>query len=341
MSALRRLVKPRYLVWLLVLPLTLWALWSVPAGGIIATLSRLSVGQLAVIFIFNIVIVFLFSSRWWLLLRMHGYRLPYLSLVGYRLSAFGVSYFTPGPQVGGEPLQVHLLRERHALPTPVAIASVSLDKLVELMTNFTFVAAGLLLILRMGTSAQLPLYPMILGFSLLLIIPAVYLAVLWTGKRPLSYLRSVHSRRFHQGSIIQSALRVASAAEQDMALLLSRKPAALFLSLLLSLLIWVCILLEYRLTLSFLDQPVSWSAAVYLLTAARIAFLLPSPGALGTLEVGQVLAMESLGLSPALGISMSLLIRARDLALGGFGLWLGAYLTQQRSTKSLPSQAGD
>jgi hypothetical protein len=41
-----------------------------------------------------------------------------------------------------------------------------------------------------------------------------------------------------------------------------------------------------------------------------------------------VLAMQAMGFSPAVGISLSLLIRARDVVLGGFGLWLGGVLSR-------------
>jgi uncharacterized membrane protein YbhN (UPF0104 family) len=77
------------------------------------------------------------------------------------------------------------------------------------------------------------------------------------------------------------------------------------------------------------------------LTAARIAFMLPSPGGLGTLEASQVLMFEVLGFNPALGISISLLVRGRDLLLGGLGLWMSTILVQRMPVNSLPSQAGD
>jgi uncharacterized membrane protein YbhN (UPF0104 family) len=48
------------------------------------------------------------------------------------------------------------------------------------------------------------------------------------------------------------------------------------------------------------------------------------PGGLGALEAGQTLAVSALGFEPSFGISISLLIRARDLFLGGAGLWLAA-----------------
>jgi uncharacterized membrane protein YbhN (UPF0104 family) len=59
------------------------------------------------------------------------------------------------------------------------------------------------------------------------------------------------------------------------------------------------------------------------LTVARLAILFPLPGGLGVLEASQVFAMSTLGLEPAIGLSAALLIRLRDVLLGGAGLWWG------------------
>jgi uncharacterized membrane protein YbhN (UPF0104 family) len=97
---------------------------------------------------------------------------------------------------------------------------------------------------------------------------------------------------------------------------------------LLSFFIWIAIVFEFRLALSFLGIQMTFPQVIVALTAARIAFLLPIPAGLGTLEAGQVLAMQALGFNPAIGISISLLIRARDVIFGGLGLWLGGVLSR-------------
>jgi uncharacterized membrane protein YbhN (UPF0104 family) len=99
--------------------------------------------------------------------------------------------------------------------------------------------------------------------------------------------------------------------------------------------------LEYWLALSFLGIPVSLLQAVAVLTAASVAFLFPLPGGLGALEASQVLAMEALGLPSALGLSISLLIRGRDILLGGLGVLLGGVLARRQSRASLPVQVID
>ncbi len=82
--------------------------------------------------------------------------------------------------------------------------------------------------------------------------------------------------------------------------------------------------------LRFLGLGLTLIQLVVILTAARIAFLLPLPGGIGTLEASQVLAFQALGFDPALGLSFSLAVRARDVLFGGIGLWWGGVLIGNR-----------
>jgi uncharacterized membrane protein YbhN (UPF0104 family) len=86
---------------------------------------------------------------------------------------------------------------------------------------------------------------------------------------------------------------------------------------------WILVVFEFSLMLRYLGVSLSLAQVLIALTAARIAFLLPLPAGLGTLETGQVMAMGLIGVNPVVGISLSLLIRVRDVLLGGLGLWLG------------------
>jgi uncharacterized membrane protein YbhN (UPF0104 family) len=100
---------------------------------------------------------------------------------------------------------------------------------------------------------------------------------------------------------------------------------ALLLGTILSVVIWGLMVFEFGLMLGFLGVSLSLVKVLIALTAARIAFLLPFPAGLGTLEAGQVMAMGLIGVNPAVGISLSLMIRARDILFGGMGLLLGSY----------------
>lgn len=74
-----------------------------------------------------------------------------------------------------------------------------------------------------------------------------------------------------------------------------------------------CITLFLGLHLSFWQVITAW-------TAGWLAFLVPLPGGLGALEASQVFALGAFEIPASLAISVALLIRARDLLIGGLGL---------------------
>ena len=338
---MKRFSRFQILFWLLLLALLVLALRDIPLTDIWETLQGLDPLQLLLLALFNILIFLLFSSRWWLILHAQGYRLPYLSLAGYRLSAFAISYFTPGTQFGGEPLQVYLLQNRHHIPGSSALTAVMLDKLFEILANFTFLIIGILLIVSGGLFKGLMHVHTVLVISALLSLPLGYLFALWAGRFPLTWLIVKLPARTTNLAVVRRAAPLIVSTERQIATLFHHKPLTILWVLFLSGFIWILLLAEYWLMLRFLGVQLNLSQTIGALTAARIAFLTPLPGGIGALEASQVIALQALGLHPAMGISVSLLIRARDLTLGGIGLWWAAALSRRRILEPLPAQAGD
>ena len=321
--------RPFWLLFWLALPVVLW--WSfreIPPREVWATLGSLQLDSVLILVSLNAAILLLFSSRWWLILRTQGYARSYISLVGYRLAGFGITYFTPGPQLGGEPLQVYLLHRRQGVPSTTAVASVTLDKMLELLANFTFLLGGVATIMAAGLfprPSSLALLFVPLG---LLALPISYLIALWNGRLPFTRMFARFSLAFPRSSWLPQAQAIALSAESQIAQFCKDHPWALVQALFLSFMIWAALILEFGLALHFLGLRLALPQIIVLLTAARLAFLLPIPAGLGTLEAGQVLATQALGLSPVVGISWSLLIRARDTGLGALGLWWGGVLSR-------------
>ena len=336
-----RLRKPawrvRYLLWLGILILLAWAMRTIPLQAILQAIQGLSLPAVMTLILINIGLFLMFSSRWWLILRAQGYPVPYLDLVGYRLAGFSMSYFTPGPQFGGEPLQVYLTRKHHNLPEGVAVAAVTLDKLLELLVNFTFLVTGITITVQNGLLGDLA-FGQVLGLALaLLAVPSGYLVALWAGRQPFSFL----STRLPKLAA-KPILRAINDGEAQLSRFLRQRPGMILAALVLSLVVWAGMIMEYWLMLHFLGLPLSLAQTVSALTAARLAFLAPTPGGLGALEASQVFAIQALGFSPALGISATLLIRARDLAIGGLGLWWLGNLTRGPSAAvPVPVKARD
>ena len=330
----RRLLS-RAAAWIAALVLLGIALRSVPYWELLDTLRQLTWMQLLFLTLVNCAIVLLFSGRWWIILNALGQSIPYLTLSAYRLSAFAVSYFTPGTQFGGEPLQIMLLRNRDGVPGSVGAASVALDKTIELLGNFTFLAFGAVVIARFeffsdqsGDLLQL----VALG---LLLLPVFLLVAAWRGHHPgtwlLHRLPAGLTTRF---PILQRTTSVVERIEDHVVAFCQGHVMALVGSMFVSLVTWILLLMEYGLMMRFLGIELDLLQTIAVLTIARFSFLIPLPGALGALEVGQVLALNALGYSSAQGFSLALLIRARDLVFGAAGLLLGSVLLKERASTS-------
>jgi uncharacterized protein (TIRG00374 family) len=311
------------LVWLLLPLLLWWSLKDVPYQAVLQSLQQFQAWQMAALLGLNLVIILLISSRWWLILRSAGQHVPFLRLSAYRLIGFALSYFTPGPQVGGEPLQVLLLTRRHRVSTPAAISSVFMDKMLELFSNFAFLVLGLLVISTAGLEAGwVPVWVLPLIILILLAMTA-HLMLFWQGITPFTWLACRLAQKAPQLPLVQSIYLIILQAETEMMTLCRTRPQFLIETMGVSLLIWAGLLWEYMLMMQFMGLVLNLPQVILALTLARLAFLVPLPGGLGALEASQVLAMQLLGLSPALGISLCLIIRARDLILGaaGLGMW--------------------
>ena len=294
--------------------LVLWlVVRAVPLREVWRTLALLRGWQLAALVVLNGLVLLGLNGRWYILLRGLGYKLPFWSLLGHRLAAFGVSYFTPGPQFGGEPVQVVLVERQHGVQRSAAIAAVSLDKAVELLLNFGFLAFGVLLVVQNGLLGEAVGGQTAVWTTLLLLPPILYLWLIWRGRQPVSWLlRAVKLGRWETA---------VSTSEAQMITLCQQNSGALLGAIGISALTWALLIAEFYAMASFLGVSLSLAQLIALLTAARVAFLLPLPGGLGTLEASQVWALELMGFNPAVGLGLSLLIRLRDVSLGLLGLW--------------------
>ena len=318
----------RIFLWLIVPIVMWWAFKDVSFSEIGKVFQRVSFQGILILIGLNGIIFLLFSSRWWLILFAQGYRRSYFALTGYRLASFGVTYFTPGPQFGGEPLQVYLLKQRETVPTEVAAASVAVDKLLELLANFSFLLVGVMVVffsdvLSSSTRTELLILP-----ASLLVFPLTYLVALWYDRRPISWLSGNLTARFPRMARLKVADQAIRGTEDQVARFCKENPIALLAAALLSIFIWVLMVFEFSLMVRFLGVHLNLFQVLTALTAARIAFLLPLPAGLGSLEAGQVMAMGLIGVNPVLGLSLSLFIRVRDVFLGGVGLWLGGLLSR-------------
>lgn len=321
----RRLL--RFLLWIIGVLLVAWMVRSVSLVSVVDTLKQLQWWQIGVLIILNLIVLLTICGRWWILLAGEGYRLPFRQIFGYRMAVFGVSYFTPGPLMGGEPLQVLLVEKENDVPRSAALAAVALDKTIELSLSLV------LLLLGLGAIMEWRIVPEDSGrqamgvVGAMLVVPFLYMGATAFGYypmtrlfRPLAGWRPL-ARWEHK---LQAAAAGLEAGERRIGDYYRRAPRAFIAAVLISMFGWLVIIAEYWLMVRFLGITMTLPQLVTSLTAARLSGFLLLPAGLGALELSQTFSFGLLGLDPAVGLSASLLIRLRDSLVGAFGLWWGS-----------------
>jgi uncharacterized protein (TIRG00374 family) len=321
--------------WLKSLPALLWVaalilfgavLSQLPFAAIARTIGAVSLRQWLIWTGLNLGIILLATRRWQVLSNLLKLPVKFSELLMIRQAGQTVSFITPGPQFGGEPLQVHWLCKQRQLPIHGTVLALGLDRFYELWVNFGMLALGVLLLLvsPTGDAANWREVLAILATILLtlfllarLILTQPERAPAWL--MPLSRQYRKHPRLQNIGSHWQ---RLSSDLKQTVA---GQKPA-LLVALMISLCGWVGLIGELWLLLSIFDLALNTSAFLVILVAMRLAFLLPLPGGVGSLEAALFWAFQYLSLPAEAAIGLIALMRLRDGLLLILGLWCLGFL---------------
>ena len=253
------------------------------------------------------------SARAWHALLPPGSR--HGDLFALRVVREGIDSLLPVAQVGGEAVGAQLLARRGpALAT--SAASVVVDMTVEFLAQFAFLLIGLS---TLAATSGLAGWRGWLGAAVPI---AGGLAGLVAALR-VGLLRLVESLGHRMAARWPAAAALTglnSAAEA-----IYNRPRALLCSSSLHLLAWLLGTAESWAVLRALGCPVSVTTALVIeslgMAARSAGFAIP--GALVVQETGFALAAAAMGLSQDAGLSLSLVKRVREVAVGliGLGLW--------------------
>lgn len=315
-------------LWLLGLIIGGWTLAHLPLNGIAQKLAVVSVGELAFWICVNVTIILLFNYRWWLLGNALQIRIGFLHLLVIRQAGQSISFITPGPQFGGEPLQVFWLWRAARTAVHKALLALGLDRFFELWVNFSILIAGVLLLIAspVNNSADWGAILLILlglGAGLSLIGILLVKQPRWLNERlnKVTHGWQSHSRLHHiktQWDLLR----------EELATCLGQQKQTLGVALLLSLLGWVGLFGELYLTLWMAGVTLNLYGFLLLFVAFRLALLLPVPGGIGTMEAAIFWTFTYLQLPMESAATLIGLMRLRDALVLGSGLaclaWVGA-----------------
>lgn len=288
-------------------------------GNVAETFKKANYFYLVPYLIFSIAIFIGIQYRLKIILKAHGFRISLLKLLPIGFSGFATSYLTPSAQVGGEPVKAYLLC-RHGIKYSKALASAVIDKSLELSVNAFFAFVGLILFLMkfaLPRKAEI-----VMSFSVVLLI--VFLSVLYYRlARGLGFFSELFRILGFNKIKYKHILKIEKTIldmEGHITKFFKHKTKTLILTLLLSLFLWTCMFLEYKIALLMFGFDASFYVLFLVITVVGIAYIFPIPAALGVLEVGQASLFALIGLPASIGVAASILLRARDLTWSFFGL---------------------
>ena len=326
------LIGWRGLLLILGLVLAWQALRGMPWDHAWRQVTGIGPGGLLIFLGLNMAMLPLMTLRWWQLLQAFGAPVRLCTVCAYRFAGNAVSYLTPGPHFGGEPLLVYLLHQRQGIPLHAAATSVALDRILEFLASIVVLSFSLIMLTVTGSGPFAGRWALALAVTLAAAI-AVLLAALCMGKRPLSRLfpwfmrlcGTAHCAPTGFAGRLMEALMKGEILSES---LLHRHRRPFLQANLYSAGHWIGVFVEFWLMAALLGHPLSFLQLLTVVIAARLAFLTPLPAGLGVLESVLPWVTVALGLGSVLGLSLCLLIRVRDIlfSLAGLGLTM-KYLT--------------
>lgn len=319
------------LLWLAALILLGAILSQLPLTTIIQSLSSLSTQQWIGWLIINLGIIVIACLRWQLICKLLKIPVSLFTLLLIRQAGQAVSFITPGPQFGGEPLQIYWLYQHCKLAIHSALVALGLDRFFELWINFSVLLVAVLLLMSSDSAGAHDWLHLLILLALLLSTLSLLGRLLI--KHPdsvLSWLKTL-TQRWHHHPKLQSIDTHWQRLATDLNTALSQQKSALLQALVLSLVGWAGLIAELAWLLSFLKLQLDFGGFLLILVAIRLAFLLPLPAGIGSLEAALLWAFQFLNLSNESVLGLIALIRLRDVLMLITGLGCLRLLQQQRA----------
>ncbi|MCQ8106209.1 flippase-like domain-containing protein [Methylomonas sp. SURF-2] len=314
--------------WLKSLPLSLWLTALLLAGGVLGhlplaaignSISSLSSGQWLGWTALNLSIISLSTQRWQLLTDMLKLPINFSELLLIRQAGQAVSFITPGPQFGGEPLQIYWLHRGRQAPLHRSLLALGLDRFYELWINFSvLLLAVLLLASPAGNAGDWRSILSILAF-VLLALSLFGRLMLQQPQRILAWLNRL-TRQWQHHPRLQNSQAHWQQLTTELKQAVARQKRVLLQAFMLSLYGWAGLIAELWLLLSFFGLETDFSAFLLIFVSMRLSFLLPLPGGVGSLEAALFWGFHTLNLPLEAAMGLIALMRLRDavLLLSGF-----------------------
>jgi uncharacterized protein (TIRG00374 family) len=262
------------------------------------------------------------SIAWSFAFQPDAFRPKLRTLFMAKLAGEAVNQLTPLANIGGEPLKAYLLKNQ--APASRGLASVIINKTAQVMTGLGFTAFGLVLVILYGDLPQAIPLPIQLGLSLLLAVGCYFVWLVYHKQRHmfsslLTFLRGIGLNMNYIEDRMARAVRI----DSSIRMFYEDHKGRFFLVLGFHAVGWLLGVCETYFVLRVLDAGIDFEVAFLIASLSVVInslfFFMPSN--IGVLEGGQVFLFMTLGLDPAMGLSLGITKRIRKIFWISIG-WL-------------------
>lgn len=256
--------------------------------------------------------------KWKIILSAFGYDVSLSKLVLYKCCGFAAAYLTPSAFIGGEGVRAYLL-SKHGISYSKGLSVNIIDKSVELTVNVLFTIIGTIMLVLYVSLPKNTLQAIIIGLVVAIILVILYHYQMIRSKAFFSLIvrpwKGIHRGFF---TSLETNFRT---VEKNISEFFCKHRMVYYQSLLLSLIAWVFMFLEYKLLLLTLGYNASLIILFLVISVTGLAYIFPIPAALGVLEGGQASLFKFSNMGISKGIALSIIVRMKDLVVSFVGLF--------------------
>ena len=320
-------------VWLVGCSLVFFTVRELPLAGILERLGEISPLRLVGLLAINSLILFLSVKRWQILAQVFDIQLSWAHLFKVRQAGNTISFVTPGPQFGGEPLQLYWLRQSHEIPMDISLAILGADRFMEIFINLSILLLSVIFIFY--TDIEVNLSKTFLFIFLTVSILTMLLVLFLRQPEWLENIfKSLFSRFTHTVSNSNESQNASSSWGRILTKIEKNK-SKVILAATIALLGWIALLFELLMMMEALGVSSNFYEVIFVMLGIRIALLMPIPGGVGTIEASLFWSFEILGLTLAGAGGLIALSRLRDVIV----LFIGIGCLSNLSKLSLQTKA--
>ena len=320
-------------VWLVGCSLVFFTVRELPLAGMLERLGEISPLRLVGLLAINSLILFLSVKRWQILAQAFDIQLSLAHLFKVRQAGNTISFVTPGPQFGGEPLQLYWLRQSHEIPMDISLAILGADRFMEIFINLSILLLSVIFIFY--TDIEVNLSKTFLFIFLTVSILTMLLVLFLRQPEWLENIfKSLFSRFTHTVSNSNESQNASSSWGRILTKIEKNK-SKVILAATIALLGWIALLFELLMMMEALGVSSNFYEVIFVMLGIRIALLMPIPGGVGTIEASLFWSFEILGLTLAGAGGLIALNRLRDVIV----LFIGIGCLSNLSKLSLQTKA--